>query len=200
MLLLAVGLSVASPTEVRTPPYFYCEVSRDVPFGNVTVLQYVNTAGASEPPVTTWFAERATDGTVLLAAWNDRAEMEDGKQGGEIYFGYSPSDSTAQYRVEIGPAGTASGHQGIRSELKTRSANGLVGLRTHWVPVLALLAGGKDLEVRVLDAAENVVRRDRIDAAEFGRSLRIAGEIQPEFQEMIANYRKRCRPSETNGR
>ena len=200
MLLLAVGLLAASPAAEANPPYFYCEVTRSVPFGNVTVLQYVNTTGASEPPVTTWFAERATDGTVLLASWNDRSEMEDRQQGGEIYFGYSPSDTRAQYRVEIGPVGAASGDQGIRSDLLTPSPNGLVGLRTRWAPVVALLAGGKDLEVRVLNARGAVIRRDRIDNAEFGRSLGIAGQIQPEFEAMIANYRERCRPSDSNGR
>jgi len=200
MLLLAASLLFASQAGERTPPYYYCEITRTVPFGNVTVLQYVNTAGVSEPPVTTWFAERAPDRTVILASWNGRAEMRDTARGGEILVGYRPSDTNAQYRVEVARPGAAAGDPVVRSELHRPSANGIVSLRTHWAPVLALLAGATDLEVRILDAQGAIVLRDWIGAAEFGRSLSIAGEVQPEFEAMIANYRERCRPVDNNGR
>jgi hypothetical protein len=194
LLLIAASASMA-----QTSPYYYCEVTRPVPFGNVTVLQYVNTTGESEAPVTTWFAERAPDGTVLLAAWHNRSEMADSAQGGEIFFGYTSADRALQYRVEVAPFGQAASDRKISSELLTIPASGIIGLRTHWGPVAALLAGGVDLEVRVLLADGTIVRRDRVGAAEFGQSLRIAGEIQPEFEAMIADYRARCRPIDNNG-
>jgi hypothetical protein len=199
-LLLAAGLLLSSSQAEPGPPYFYCEVTRTVPYGNVTVLQYVNPAGSSEPPVTTWFAERGTWGTVLLAAWDSKAEMEDSVQGGELYFGYQPQDRSGQYRVEISRAGAAAEEPVHRSELQTPSANGLVGLRMRWSPVVALLANGAELEVRVLAADGSVVRRDRVGGDEFDRALSIAGEIQPEFEAMAANYRERCRPTDSNGR
>lgn len=200
MLLLAAALISIAPPPERNSPHFYCEVTRTVPFGNVTVLQYVNPAGASEPPVTTWFAERAADRTVILAAWHGRAEMRDTARGGEILIGYRPADGSVQYRVEVARAGAAAGDPVLRSELQRPSANGVVSLRTRWGPVVALLGGAADLEVRVLDAEGTVILRDWVGAAEFGGSLRIAGEIQPEFEAMIANYRERCRPVDGNGR
>jgi hypothetical protein len=200
-LLLAAGLLLASQATEQTPPYYYCEVTRTIPFGNVTVLQYVATAGVSEPSRTSWFAERGPERSLLMAIWSDRAEMRDTARGAEIFIGYKPSDRAAQYRVEVARAGAAAGDAVLRSEPHVASANGFVSLRTHWGPVVALLAGGgTDLEVRVLNADGTLVLRDWIDAAEFARSLRIAGEIQPEFDAMIANYRERCRPSNSNGR
>ncbi|HEV7660710.1 MAG TPA: hypothetical protein VGO55_12800 [Allosphingosinicella sp.] len=178
MLLLAAALLSTAPAAAPGPPYFYCKVSRTIPFGNVTVLQYVNTAGVSEPARTSWFAERGPDRTLLMAIWSDRAEMRDTVRGADIFIGYRPSGPTAQYRVEVARAGAAAGDPVLRSELHVASANGFVSLRTYWGPVTALLADGTDLEVRILDARGTLVLRDWIGAAEFGRSLRIAGEIQ----------------------
>src|SRR6185436_5965312 len=121
-----------------------------------------------------------------------RDELEGRGQGGSILFGYRPSDTTKQYRVEVAAAGAAASDPVLRSELQMPSANGIVSLRARWAPVVAMLAGRVDLEVRVLNAEGTMIRRDWIDAAEFGRSLRIAGEIQPEFESMIAHYRERC--------
>lgn len=194
---LVAGLALAA--QPAASPYYYCEVTRTVPFGNVTVLQYVATAGVSEPPVTTWWSERAADGIVLLAAWNTRAEMAGAGQGGELYIGYRPSNRSAQYRVEVIPIDAAPANMVLRSELQVSSRNGLVGLRTHWAPVMALVTGRSGIEARALSADGAILRWDRITAPEFDRALRIAGEIQPEFETMVANYRERCRPVNSNG-
>ena len=194
------GLLFASQAAAAQPPYFYCEATRNVPFGNVTVLQYVATSGNSEAPVTSWFTERGPGGTVTIAFWHDAAEMADRALGGEIVFGWQPPDRSARYRVEVAPVGTpvADSHA-LRSELQVPSANGIVKLQTHWAPATAMLAGGRDLEIRILDANDAVLRRDTVGAGEFAAALRLAGDIQPEFQAIRADYRRRCRPVDNNG-
>lgn len=200
MLAFFSGFLLASQATPPEPPYFYCEVTRDVPFGNVTVLQYVATSGESEPPVSSWFTQRGEGGTVTIAFWHDAAEMADQAQGGEIVFGYQPADRSARYRVEIAPVGTpVAGPGALRSDLQLPSANGIVKLQTRWIPATALLAGGADVEIRVLDANGAVVRRDTIGASEFGAALRLAGDIQPAFQAMRADYRRQCMPTNSSG-
>jgi len=201
ILPLALLLAALQSAVPASPPYYYCEVSRQVPFGNVTVLQYVNMAGPSEAPTTSWFADRGAGGTVLMAVWGTRAQMADPGEGGEIFFGYRPPDPNAQYRVEVAAIdGAGASGPPLSSALHQASRNGLVGLRTHWGPVTALLAAGARLEVRVVRPDGAVIRLDRIDTAEFGRALRLAGEIQPAFAAKAANYREHCRPTNSNGR
>lgn len=197
LIALLLSALAASPATARQVRSYYCSVDRGEAPEMMSAYQYVSLAGVPASRSTIWVTDLAPRGITLTASWVGDGSAHVFDQN-FVSFSYRPPRPGA-YRIEVRrDEASAASQMRYGSRLTRPNRNGLLWF-TDWRTIMAAVADAFDPHIVLLAANGRVVRRDPIDASIFDSALTRARALQPELDEMVADYRNRCRIVEGDG-